>query len=450
MLGIFYSDPMRAIARIYELDPRSEKLELLLSRAVNISEQRFGDRKNTDYDAPYAQNDSADRALAILVARIAAAGNTAKPWIWQLAAGYLHMLDHQYTTAVNDYRKAESLVPHERLPQAQLRLLKMLNTLAAAHTIDHTLEQKLLPDLIWLDSSQKDNSFRNQTAYAWVKSDMAAKYLRAGDQIRSECFLSRPDFYTDTQNVEGLKRLFSKPDRSPYEQVCIRYSSIQLADIFEYQSVCACLKDNIDGAITAMERAPAGGKTILPANPFNARINDCHDCDQQAPQKIKYSKFGFLQKLKELKEKIAAGNDVYTNAILLGNAHYNVTHFGNDRAFYDCKVLGDLHSSPELIDSIFRDRLISMTLATKYYTLALNAARTDDQRAKCQYLLAKCQRNQWYCRDLSKWRDNFEYGGQVFTAFDGFKALTQYSNTAYYQEVLKECSYFRTYTQKNK
>jgi hypothetical protein len=450
MLGIFYSDPIRAIARIYDLDPRSEKLGLLLSRAVNISEQRFGHGKNTDYDAPYKQNDSADRALAILVTRIAAAANTAKPWVWQLAAGYLHMLDHQYTTATNDYKNAESAVPRERLPQAQLRLLKLLNTIAAAQTVDQTLEQKILPDLIWLDSCQKDNSFRNQTAHAWVKSNMAAKYLHAGDKIKSECFVSRTAFYADTQNVEGLKRFLSKPNKSPYEQLCSRFSSIQREDIFEYQAVCQCLNDNIDEALTAIRQAPMAAKTILPANPFNARINDCHDCDRQAAQKIKYSKLDFLQKLKELKEKIAAGADVYTNAILLANAQYNITHFGNDRAFYDCKVLGDEHSSPELIDSIFRDRLINMTLPLKYYTLALNAARTGEQRAKCQYLLAKCQRNQWYCRDLYRKFDTYDYSGQVFTAFDGFKALKQYPNTSYYQEVLRECGYFRTYIQKNK
>jgi hypothetical protein len=449
MLGIFYSDPNRAITNIYQLDPHSEKLELLLSRAINISEQRFGDGR--DPNAPYPQNDSTDHALTVLVSHIAAAGNTAKPWVWQLAAGYLQMLDQQYTIAASDYKKAESIVPRERLPQAQLRLLKFLNTLASAHTIDHSLEQKLLPDLIWLDSTQKDNIFRNQSAYTWMKNTMAAKYRKAGDKIKSECFSSQSIFYADTQNVEGLKRFLSKPTKTPYEQLCSRFSSIQLEDIFEYQAVCQCLNDNIDEALASIQHTPSAAKTILPANPFNARINDCHDCDHQAAQKIKYSKLDFLQKLKELKGKISAGTDVYTNAILLGNAQYNITHFGNDRVFYECKVLGDAYSSPELIDITFRARLLSMTLATQYYTLAQNAARTDEQRAKCQYLLAKCQRNDWYNRNIfDKQIDAAIYEGPAFTAFDGFKARKQYSNTNYYKEVLKECGYFHTYSLKNK
>jgi hypothetical protein len=93
-----------------------------------------------------------------------------------------------------------------------------------------------------------------------------------------------------------------------------------------------------------------------------------------------------------------------------------------------------------------------MTTPMKYYNLALNAARTDEQRAKCQYLLAKCQRNEWYNRNmfLNKNYVEYDYNGPDFTAWDGFKALKQYPNTQYYSEVLKECGYFRTYIHQSK
>jgi hypothetical protein len=452
MLGIFYSDPQRAIARIYELDPHSEKLYLLLSRAVNISEQRLSSGtslRTVQDEMPGNYADSANKSLLALITRIAAAGNTAKPWVWQLAAGYLNMLDGKYLTAANYYKKAESITPHERLPQAQLRLLKTLNTLASAHTIDHVLEQKLLPDIKWLDSSQKDNSFRNSDAYDWVKSKMATTYLLTGDKIKSECFVSKPGFYTDNRNVEALKALLSKPNKTPYEQLCSHLSAIQREDIFEYQAVSLTLDDRLDEALVAIKEVPSAATTILPGNPFNARINDCHDCDHEAAQKIKYSKLSFLKKLKELKDKVTAGADVYTNAILLGNAHYNSTEFGNARVFYECKILGADHSTPGSIDTAFRTPLTGMASALKYYALALGAAQTNEQRAKCQYLLAKCQRNEWYNKNVFS-KDEYDYNGPAFIAFDGFIALKQYPNTNYYKEVLKECGYFRTYIQKNK
>ena len=41
MLGVFYSDETRAMKEIYQLNPHSEKLNLLLTRAINKEELRF-------------------------------------------------------------------------------------------------------------------------------------------------------------------------------------------------------------------------------------------------------------------------------------------------------------------------------------------------------------------------------------------------------------------------
>lgn len=456
MLGIFYSDPQRAIKEIYALDPRSESLNLLLSRAVNQSEQRFASfqvPRTPSFDGMPPASDTANKTLLPLVTRIADAGNTNKPWVWQLAAGYLNMLDKHYPIATSYYKKAESSVPKDRLPQAQFRLLKILNTVAAASTIDARLEQQLLHDLNWLDGAQTDPSFRNNDAFAWVKKAMAAKYRRAGEKVKAECLFSQPSFYTSNDNVEALKTFLAKPNKTPYEDFIASLSNTKSTDIFEYQAVQYCMNDRIDEAIAALKNAePGKAQTTLPGNPFNARINDCHDCDHTAPQKVKYSRTDFLKKLKELKDKITAGQDVYTNAILFANAQYNITHYGNARVFYECLIYGSDQSEPWSIDSVFRAPLTSMATAVKYYTLALNAAQTDEQRAKVQYLLAKCQRNEWYnhtvyASETNRFNDNDHRPD--FTAWAGFKALSQYPKTKYYTEVLKECGYFSTFMRKN-
>jgi hypothetical protein len=139
--------------------------------------------------------------------------------------------------------------------------------------------------------------------------------------------------------------------------------------------------------------------------------------------------------MKEMQDKIKANEEVYNNALLLANAFYNITHYGNARAFYECAVIGSAHYSPTAIDSVFQKPLTSMALAGKYYTVALNAAKTDEQRARCQFMLAKCERNEWYNNsrvDFKEWA--------------GFKALKQqYGNTQFYKEALRECGYLQTY-----
>ena len=450
MLGIFYSDPQRAITRIYELDPRSEKLDLLLSRAINTAEQRHSDADRF-VDMPGNYSDSSTTALLALVSRIAAADNTDKPWAWYMAAGYLNTLNNNYTAAATYLKKAESLTPHIDLPQAQLRLLRMINTLASAKKIDHSIEQKLLPDIQWLETIPDDKSIRSDYAFNWLKKTMAAKYRAAGDKLKSECFVTTTTFYSDSSNVEALKAFLGKSNKTPYEQLCAHLSTTQYADIFEYQAVLLTMSDRLDEALTAMKQVPSAATAILPGNPFNARIVDCHDCDHEATQKIKYSKLAFLQKLKELKDKIAAGADVYTNAILMANAQYNITQYGNARVFYEGRVFGSDHSEPRSIDSVFRMSLMDMTTAMKYYLFALSVAQTDEQRAKCQYLLAKCQRNEWYNKNIFS-KDDYDYNYSIpnFAALDGFKALKQYPTTQYYKEVLKECGYFRSFIHQNK
>ncbi|MBS1566357.1 MAG: hypothetical protein JST39_18385, partial [Bacteroidetes bacterium] len=106
MLGLYHMDEQRAIGEIYKLDPKSPRMDLLLARAVNRSEQSF----STGADNPYGETrtrDSADASLLALTTRIATAGNTAKPWMWQLATGYLYMLDGKYETATAWLSKAE-------------------------------------------------------------------------------------------------------------------------------------------------------------------------------------------------------------------------------------------------------------------------------------------------------------------------------------------------------
>lgn len=451
MLGIFYQDPQRAIREIYALDPGSDKLEVLLSRAINISEQRFSP-PNTDYFYGTRVPDSSDRALSQLVGHIAEARNTSKPWAWQLAAGYLATLDHRYSAADAWFEKARKELPPDTLAREQYQLLAMINRVAGNKGVNARLEQSLIPDLNLLLGQPEGTNFRFTTALDWLRTTMSKRYAAAGDKVKAECFLSTPAFYADNGNVEALKAFLTKQTKSPYEALCGRLCARKVEDLLEYQAVRLGLADNVDEAIAHLKQTGNGNWEKFPGNPFNARINDCHDCDHEAPQKIKYDAMSFLQKLQELKAKIAAGQEVYTNAILMGNAHYNITQFGNARVFFECNVIGVADSEPSLIDSVFRGTLLSMAMTEHYYNLALAAAKTDEQKARCQYLLAKCQRNDWYAGHIFS-DPGYDYSdshaGKDFVAWDGFKALRQYPQTQYYKEVLRECGYFKTYIAEN-
>jgi hypothetical protein len=453
MLGVFYEDEKRAINEIHKLDPQSEKLDLLLARAINKEEQKFyAWRSNLEKSSLNLTNEALDQELVLMVNRIATSPNTGKPYMWHMAAGYLSTLKNDFTKAQSQYTLAEKSLPKNNRHQSQLRLLKFMNKLAAANRIDSKFENEILSEINWLANFESQNfpEFRHADAYNWMRQHLAYRYRSQKELLKAECFFSNPSFYASNNNVEAMKAFIDKPSKSPYEELCAKLYVMKKSDLLEYQGVRLTYEDKIADAIIKMETGTNANKELL-GNPFNGRINDCHDCDHAAPQKIKYTKLALLKKMKEMQDKVSAGDDVYNNSMLLANAFYNITHYGNARYFYEGAIIGGGQYSPFTIDSVFEGFITDMKLASKYYNKALQAAKTDEQKAKCHYMLAKCERNQWYNETFFSNRENeYSYNNPKgdFKAWAGFKALKQYSNTQYYKDVIKECGYFRTYTSK--
>jgi hypothetical protein len=127
--------------------------------------------------------------------------------------------------------------------------------------------------------------------------------------------------------------------------------------------------------------------------------------------------------------------EIFSGNILLGNAFYNMSQYGNARFFYDNPIIDQYGN---YIDKEYNDILMSNSHAEYYYQKALITAQNDEDKAKAIYLLTKIERNNFY---LSSQFVPYEID---FIAFNGYKSLIEnYSNTNYYKEVINECGYFR-------
>lgn len=449
MLGIKYADETRSISEIYGLNPKSSKLNLLLARAVNKYEQKFDPGSHEYYSIKTDTVSLYADSLKKLIFQIALAGNTDKPWIWDLAAGYVNTLDHQYAKAVPYFTKALGTLPSEKAALDQYRLLKLINTVGAGDKLDASFETSMIGEIDWLGSFKNENpgNFRSEDAFTWLKQIFAERFKNQGELAKSECFVNHTSFFSDPQHVEAMKNLLTKKNKTPFEELSISISEIKLSDIYEFEAIQYAYLDSTVVAIEKMTKAGEAGETVLSGNPFNARIQDCHDCDFAAPQKIKYTKISFLKKIQELKEKLAKGEDVFINAILLANAYYNLSQYGNARIFYECKILGYSHSNPMYIEKEYRPMLLSQDLAINYYQLAYDSAKTNEQKAKCQYLMAKCDRNRWYNLNVYNNADDNGYESRMINLKDlsRFDSLRRYQNTQYYKDVIRECGYLKTY-----
>lgn len=449
MLGVFYNDEKRSIEEIYKLDPSSEKLELLLIRAVNKEEVQMTPRdSHSTNEFPGLTTNPVNAELLELAGRIARAGNTSKPYLWHIAAGYLNTLNGGYETAKVYYGYAEKTVAKNVKAQMQFRLFTLMNKIALAKRIDTKFENQILDDLYWLSNQDPwDREFRFVEAFDWIRAAMSYKYIQQKEIVKAECFKKRGRFYLSNNNVEAMKAFLSKTNKTAFEQLCRKLYEYSINDLWEYQGILLTNEDKLPQAITAFEKDTAFAGKWVPGNPFNSGIADCVHC-HDTRIKTAYTKASLVRKMKEMQDKVRKGEDVYNNALLLGNVFYNITHYGNARAFHESKVIGYPGHQPFLyIDTGFAAVVVNMDVASKYYGIALNAATTSEQKAQAHYMLAKCERNKWYNARYLGTAPESE-GNIDFKAWEGFKALKEYSNTKYYQDVIEECGYFKTYMEK--
>jgi hypothetical protein len=446
----YYNDDKTAIEEIYKLDPKSEYINYLLSRVINGIEM---DCKGSPYEQKPANfeqfKDSLIKENIVFVSKIANAKNTNTPYIWNLSAGYLHTLNKDYNAAKKYFDLAEKELPETDLAKNQLRLLRFINTVSELKKIDTKTEKQLTDDLNWLYVELPKNTtsvFRINNATEWSKKIFSDLYKKQNDVVKAELFNRNLGYYQNDDQLQKMKTFLANTNKSKFEEIAASIYPLKIENIAEFEMVRATYSNKITEAIDLLKQTNLEN-TEFQANPFNGFIKDCHDCEFEMPQKKKYTFIEILTLLQEMQNKIANKEDVYTNSLLLANAFYNFTHFGTGRIFYEGEIVG-YGSSPYNFDDANRIMITDCSLAKMYYEKALAAAKTDEQKAKCHYMLAKCERNDFYNKKYFSITDwwSVEDDGINFIAWNGFKNLKKsYFNTKYYQEVIRECDYFDTY-----
>jgi hypothetical protein len=442
----FYADEKQAISEIYQLDPKNINLEFLLTRLINKAELRVNSNELTDVLVYKTKvKTEIDTTIYDLVNNIAKEEKTSKPYLWNIAAGYLNILSGKPLIADQLLEKAQTQTPKTLLIVNQIRLLKLINALYKTTIMTPAVENDLLYELNWLYNecpNLAESEFRYDNAFGWSKLYISLLYKKQNNRLLSEIFNPDLNFYRTKSNLDEMKIFLAKSDKTPWEKLAQGIYDVTLSDINEYQAVLVAYDEKIDQAISFMEQSGHATDTLL-ANPFNGKIKDCHDCEHALPQKVKYTKISFLRKLKEMKANLENGLDVSNNALLIGNAFYNMTYFGNARVFYYGKIMDQYGNE---IDPFYQPLLLDCAKAVSYYKIALNAATNPEQKAKCWYLISKCERNEYYNKKFYR-KNNISINDNVdFIAWEGFTKLKlEYSNTQYYKDVIKECGYFKSY-----
>lgn len=470
----YYSNAMEALKEVVAVDSKSPHANFLLTRWVNEQEASILKFREKSFQSTTVYFDSLkkkiDQSGLDWIRETTKEGKVDNPALWYMASGYLAIFQGQYKEADAAFAQAKKEAKDNKLVNNQIRLFGLINQVSQIKKIDAQAEQAILADMQWIYNDVMPNAtwedpFRYDYAVHWVRQYLAAIYQEQGNSVMSEILFSNLDFYGKVDNTVKMEKFLLSKNKTSFEQLMVDKYEYNLSDIYERRAINLFYLDKIDEAIVEMKKAEPirsvssySGEiyektyknTVLLGNPFNGKIQDCNDCDHMAKQSVKYTKLDFLMKIKEMQDKIAKGDDVFNNAFLVGNAFYNATYYGNARVFYYNALVNEYGNS---ISPAERKYLLNMSQAKKYYGIAKKAATTKEQKAKIAYFEAKIERNEFYANEYQN-KDYYwgaSWDDPMFKKWKGFQELaTLYSDTKYYQEVINECGYFRTYLAKNK
>ena len=115
-----------------------------------------------------------------------------------------------------------------------------------------------------------------------------------------------------------------------------------------------------------------------------------------------------------------------------------MTYFGNSRQLYQTRirefgVVGFYDPESKNLS------IVDCSVAKQYLQKALSSARNNEMKAKCCFMLARCEQNEFFLHVPEGYQGDFK-AGQYFR-----NLKSDYADTKYYQEILKECGYFRTF-----
>ena len=445
-----------AMKNIYELNPKSPYLELLLNREVIRVEREV--LPSTDYywsgykdylkRNDYIEQDLNEKITA-LVKSIATEKKTLHPYVWYLAAGYLMTLNNENHGAPTFYYYAKDSWPRtDTLNRKNIRLFETTNDIIGLSSV--YAESSILKNMIWLQNN-------NEAAFLFARQKLARLYAGQFDIVRTHLLLGDEHFnYNLTSSpkeepIDNLITFLEKPAKTEYEKFLEEIYKYSVKDLYDIKGTIYLSQHRFIDALEAFRKGNGG--EVLQADPFTTHIKDCIDCDIRDKTSKRYSKKDFTLRILKLDSlaKIDENNAAHYY-YLLGNGLYNATLYGNcwgAVSYYKDFDFGGYNKDKDW-------ELYDCSRAQVYYLKAMGLSDDNEFKARCCFMAAKCEQNTFYMDfgagkikidEKNFWKN---YSQEKLKYRNNFKILfDKYSDTEFYKEAIKECKYFNEFVKLN-
>lgn len=438
--------------QMYELDPESKMLEVLLMREINKLELQslgypFQARKSLG--KRLIENNHVAQELLSFTNEVLRTGKMHDKNIWNLAHVYLRFLNGDMQAASKELEEVQPKLTGEGILKG--RLLDLVFRIAMTQKVDRSVENTILKDYVNLSKDLKESEakklekFRDET-FAWVydsQGEIGKAYLARHNEWQLT------DYQTSVDLINDLLAFEEKADKTLYEKMLLDrlHHSFSHEAILEIKGTRLLSKNLVPEAIKVFEQLPASYQSQsstfnLQADPFMTRTRDVVNCEMDCGEGI-FNKLSYAKRILELQKMALTDPENSAQAyLLLGNAEYNTTYFGpafRAKDYYrsggSWYSLGE-HSEWFNFNISTFDENVDCSLAKDYYTKAMLGFKDKEKAARAAFMVAKCELNQFYC-DGSDSMAGYQ---------NGFKTLREkYRRTAFYDQIISECWYFAAY-----
>ncbi|RKR81535.1 hypothetical protein BDD43_1682 [Mucilaginibacter gracilis] len=484
---------LEPLKKVYEYEPTSPMVGLLLVREVNKLEEQYLTpkllNKNTRITSFYyaAQTGKTEAGqmdqmnqLSSFCKLLVTERKYADYNIGNLAGAYISWIKGDNANGFVYLRAMNSEVLSPAMNDEK-QIIQLLLSGQNIQNINEVNEEQLLPALQWLDTKVKgeiprtkatnfafsDNQKFTHTASNFYDQVLAPAYLKQGDTVKAAlALLKSPMGYHQQQfwvtNLHSLQiariiRWRKTPPTTPY----LNFLADQLGVLkpnYLYELLgTACLREHqYNRAIAAFKQVDANYLNREPpdyykGDPFIDRINDY-------PKVLHYgkarglNKLQFAQAMADLEQKIKtdapnAPSYYYRYATGL----YNASHYGNAPYLINWGWSADDFGRKDIYS--YDADYIRTKNAEKYYLLARSLSSNEEFKAKCTFMAAKCLQKQFVMPDYNDpnySKAEAEYMLQL-RSNDYFTELkSKYKKTAIFKKAVGECSYLKDFVFANK
>ncbi len=435
---------LELIEQIHAINPASEYILAVLGRYVRKVEVQFLNADNYYYnhhiDKKEQQNISDYFSAKLKDDRLN------KKHVWQFFAGYIQMIFNNDVAADQYLSAAVAGWPKNDLaPLDHIRYYKFINHLLRADSMSTDLEEQSFEMLNWI---AKAENVKTGDAQSFLLTKIAFMYTKQQNGLMADlCTKAGPNshYFGDWWGERSLDEyisFFQKENKSNFENYLFRKFPLNLNELYEKRGTQLLAEFKLEEAMAYYKKAGTSVFYHLPADPFTSRLLDCHDCDYEQAKEISYTTYSMLERMLELKQlAIDDPSNAAQYYYLLGNAFYNITYYGNSWT----ALTNESRSE-------YSQGYASTRPAAYYYNLAMNNTSDIEFAAKCCFLGSKCEivlnegDGDWYNEGADESESEYYIEEPDEHAYRFYTILKKnYASTEYYQEVIKECSYFRTF-----